>query len=101
TYRLRTEEVTLEELGNACRLIESDAVYQRETVQGQARKLGFYESSAGGVEFEAEYLARVAALTPRTLLEAAERHLRPEAAVLCALLPESGETLDETQLLAV
>ena len=49
TYRLRSEEVTAEELSLACRLLESDAVYQRETVQGQARKLGFYESSAGGV----------------------------------------------------
>ena len=98
TYRLRTEEVTLEELGNACRLIESDAVYQRETVQGQARKLGFYEASAGGVEFEAEYLARVARLTPGALLEAAARHLRPESAVLCALLPDSAGAADEREL---
>ncbi|HWE24030.1 MAG TPA: pitrilysin family protein [Myxococcales bacterium] len=99
TYRLRNEEVTLEELGNACRLIESDAVYQRETVQGQARKLGFYESSAGGIEFEEEYLARVAELTPGALREAAERHLRPEAPSLCALLPESADGLDERILL--
>jgi zinc protease len=98
TYRLRVEEVTLEELGNACRLIESDAVYQRETVQGQARKLGFYESSAGGIEFEEAYLADVARLTPGTLREAAERHLRPEAAVLCGLLPESADGLDEQEL---
>src|SRR5205814_5274557 len=35
TYRLRSEEVTGEELSVACRLLESDAVYQRETVQGQ------------------------------------------------------------------
>jgi len=101
TYRLRTEEVTLEELGNACRLIESDAVYQRETVQGQARKLGFYEASAGGLEFEAEYLARVARLTPGTLLEAAERHLRPESAVLCALLPDSAESPGDRDLLDI
>src|SRR4051812_9802899 len=51
TYRLRDEEVSAEELSVACRLLESDAVYQRETVQGQARKLGFYQASAGGVEF--------------------------------------------------
>src|SRR5205085_1610536 len=67
----------------------------------QARKLGFYESSAGGVEFEERYLARVAALTPADLREAAERHLRPEAAALCALLPESGEKLEEAELLAL
>src|SRR3989442_681748 len=52
TYRLRSEEVTAEELSVACRLLEGDAVYQRETVQSQARKLGFYQSSAGGVEVE-------------------------------------------------
>ena len=101
TYRLRAEEVALEELDNACRLIESDAVYQRETVQGQARKLGFYESSAGGVEFEEAYLAQVARLTPGALRDAAERHLRPEAAVLCALLPESAEGLDEQELTSI
>jgi zinc protease len=101
TYRLRAEEVTLEELGNACRLIESDAVYQRETVQGQARKLGFYETSAGGIEFEAEYLARVAGLTPAALREAAERHLRPDSAVLCALLPDSPEAPDAAALASI
>ncbi len=101
TYRLRVEEVSLEELGLACRLIESDAVYQRETVQGQARKLGFYEASAGGIEFEQEYLARVAALTPGSLREAAERHLRPEGAVLCAVLPDGAAELDEAALLQI
>jgi zinc protease len=88
TYRLRSEEVTSEELSLACRLLESDAVYQRETVQGQARKLGFYQSSAGGVEFEQRYLEQVAQLTPARLREAAERWIDPSAAVLAALLPE-------------
>ncbi len=88
TYRLRSEEVTAEELSNACRLLESDAVYQRETVQGQARKLGFYQSSAGGLEFEERYLEQVANLTPAKLLLAAERWLEPRAAVLAALLPD-------------
>lgn len=90
-YRLRDEEVSAEELSLACRLLESDAVYQRETVQGQARKLGFYQSSAGGVEFEERYLEQVAALTPARLRAAAERWIDPNAAVLAALLPESAE----------
>src|SRR3989442_1867056 len=90
TYRLRSEEVTAEELSVACRLLESDAVYQRETVQGQARKLGFYQSSAGGVEFEQRYLDHVARLTPARVRDAAERWIDPSAAVLAALLPEDG-----------
>ena len=90
TYRLRDEEVTAEELSNACRLLESDAVYQRETVQGQARKLGFYQASAGGVEYEQRYLEQVAKLTPSDLRDAADRWLQPSGAVLAALLPPGG-----------
>ena len=95
-YRVRTEEVTAEELSLACRLLESDAVYQRETVQGQARKLGFYQSSAGGVEFEERYLTLVAQLTPAKVREAAERWIDPRAAVLAALLPEAGDVGEES-----
>ena len=94
TYRVRGEEVSAEELTLACRLLESDAVYQRETVQGQARKLGFYQSSAGGVEFEERYLTQVAQLTPARLREAAERWIDPRSAVLAALLPENGEVTE-------
>ncbi len=100
TYRLRAEDVTAEELSVACRLLESDAVYQRETVQGQARKLGFYQSSAGGLEYEQRYLERVAQLTPALLREAAERWLDPRAATLAALLPDR-EAPAEEELLAI
>src|SRR5439155_265536 len=58
-------------------------------------------SSAGGIEFEEEYLARVAGLTPGALREAAERHLLAEQPSLCALLPESAEGIDERALLDV
>ena len=90
-YRVRSQEVSAEELSLACRLLESDAVYQRETVQGQARKIGFYQSSAGGVEFEQRYLEQVAQLTPARVREAAERWIDPKAVVLAALLPEAGD----------
>ncbi len=97
-YKVRREEVTREELGLACRLLESDAVYQRETVQGQARKVGFYESSAGGLDFEKRYFDNVAALTPARVREAAERHIDPSAAVISALLPLEGTDITEPEL---
>ena len=99
-YRTRAEEVTREELSLSCRLLESDAVYQRETVQGQARKLGFYESGAGGLEYEEKYFERVSLLTPAALREAAERHIDPGAPVISALLPESAE-ITEADLLEI
>ena len=97
-HRLRAEEVTPSELTLACRLLESDAVYQRETVQGMARKLGFWQSSAGGAEQEAEYYARVAALSPAALREVAERRFDPRRVTAAAMLPASSD-LDEAALL--
>ncbi len=85
--QLRTSLIPLDELSTAKALIEAEAVYQRETVQGVARKLGFYQSAAGGIEREVHYYERIAALTPENILEAADRYLRLEGAVLTGLLP--------------
>jgi zinc protease len=70
--------------------VESDAVYQRETVQGLARKLGFYETSLGGFEAEGRYLAKVAALTPEAVQAVAKKTLDAGTAVVTALLPADG-----------
>ena len=78
------------ELDTLQALVESDAVYQRETVQGLARKLGFYETSLGGFEAEARYLEKVAALTPGDVQAVGQKTLDEATAVVTALLPEDG-----------
>ena len=90
-HQLRVEEVSADELERACRLLESDAIYQRETVQGQARKLGFYLSAHGGLALEERYFARLAAMTPQTIREAALRWLDPRGMAAAALVPEGKE----------
>jgi zinc protease len=97
---LREERVPAEELAKVKAQVESEAIYQRESAQGMARKLGFYQSAMGGIEQEAKYYERVAALKPDDLLEAARTYLRPEAAVISALLP-TGAAFDETQAEAI
>src|SRR5581483_4774580 len=71
--RLCQEDVTAEELKKAQTIIESDAIYQKETVQGQARKLGFFQTVAGGVEYEAEYQKQVRAVTPSQIREVCKK----------------------------
>ena len=93
TYRARTELVSWDELATAQRLVESDAVYQRETVQGQSRKLGFFQSVTGGVEFEERYYEAIAACTPEDLRSAAERYLAGDAVTLVALQPAGDKPL--------
>ena len=79
--------VPADELATVKALIEADTVYQRETVQGVARKLGHYQSSLGDMEAEARYYEAIARLTPEHVREVAERYLRLDQAILTGLLP--------------
>ncbi len=81
-------------------LIEAEAVYQRETVQGLARKYGSYESTAGGLEQEAAYYEAVSRVTPQRLREVAERTFTFDRAVVSGLLPR-GTPLSEAQARAL
>jgi len=88
---------TEEELSTIKALVESDAVYARETVQGLARRLGHYETTLGGFEAEERYHARVAALTPDAVWQAARRYLDFDTAVVTGLLPP-GAQLGEAEV---
>src|SRR5205823_4069151 len=57
--RLTREEALPEEIDKAKTIVESDTVYQKETVQGMARKLGFYQTVTGAVGYEDEYQRQV------------------------------------------
>jgi zinc protease len=93
---LRTSLVPADELDTVKALIEAEAVYQRETVQGMARKLGHYQSSMGDLEAEARYYEAIARLTPERIREVAERYLRFDEAIISGLLPQ-GSTFTGAQ----
>ena len=71
-------EVSGEELRRAKIIVESDTVYLKETVQGQARKLGFFHIVGGSVEHEQEYNRRVSETSSARIREVAARYFRPE-----------------------
>jgi zinc protease len=97
---LRVTPVSADELATAKALVEAEAVYQRETVQGVARKMGFYQSGMGSLEAEARYYEAVRGLTPEHLRSAAERYLRFDRAIVTALLPP-GADVTEAQVNAL
>jgi zinc protease len=94
TYRLRTGEVTDEELEKAKTIIESDMVYQSQTVQGQARRLGYFECTAGALEFEERFYRAVRQVDAEDVQRVADTYLRSSRLVATALVPE-GSDLDE------
>ena len=92
--QLRHEPVKTEELYKARANFLAAEHWERESVSGQARKLGTFELLAGSADREADYLARIARATPEDLLEVAHRWLVPERALLGVVLPENADTED-------
>lgn len=88
---LTAVEVEPDELATVKALLESDAVYQRETVQGLARKLGYYEAAGGGIEQEARYYEAISQVTPASLRQIAAKYLTFDCAVVTGLLPEGRD----------
>ncbi len=86
--RMGEERVSPGELAKAKLNIEAEAIYDKETVQGQAHKLGFYEALAGDVGFEGDFLDRVKAVTRDDVREVARRLFSPDRASVALLLPQ-------------
>lgn len=86
--RLATAPIGGEELARARAVLESDLVYRRETVQGQAHVIGYYASLTGDPGREEAYYSALAALTPETVQAAVAAWLPADAAAITATLPE-------------
>jgi zinc protease len=92
TFRMKYELVSAAELARARTNLESDFVYRRETVQGQARQLGYFLTLFDDPDFDRRYLDGLASVTRQDLQEVAQRYFNPEA--LSAVL--LGSTADAT-----
>lgn len=92
--------VDADELATVKSIIESEGVYERETVQGVARKLGYFES-LGSLDDERRYYERVAAVTSEQVLDVAERYLRFDSSTMTALLPSGTTYLERDALDAI
>ncbi len=97
-YHLRHALVPASELEKAKVLILSESAYQRETVQGQARKLGFFETVGGDHAAEQTYLAQVKALAPEDLRRVAAAYLDDKPCVVLQVSQEEKDGPQETTL---
>ena len=86
--RLKIEGVTAEELHRVKVNIESDLIYGRQTVQGQAGKIGFYEVAAGDVQFEKEYMRRVALLQNEDIQKVLTKYFKGHQLSISILAPD-------------
>ena len=90
---LAKDGVTSEELNRVKVNVESNLIYDRQTVQGEAMKLGYYEVTAGDVHFEKEYLRRVSLLQKQDIRKVVEKYFKHPRWVLSLIAPSEKTNL--------
>ncbi|HEY0715504.1 MAG TPA: insulinase family protein, partial [Polyangia bacterium] len=81
---VKAAPLTEAELDRSRALLESQRIFDRESAQGLARKLGFFASTIGDVRFEERYLQRLAAVTAADVQRVAATYLRFDGLTLYA-----------------
>jgi zinc protease len=100
--RLIQEGVTAEELYRVKVNVESGLIYDRQTVQGQARKLGYYEATTGDVQFEKEYIKRISLLQSEDIKRIGGKYFKPSQWSISLLAPaEKADGLKKVSLSVV
>ncbi len=82
------------ELNRARVNAQAQEVRNRQTMQGQARQLGYFELLRGGYEKAGEYLDRLKAVTAGQVATAAAAHFRPEVMSVVIQTPEGAPAPD-------
>ena len=90
-YAFKHDRVAQRELDKAKTNIEADAVYQRETVQGMARKLGFFQSQFKDLDAEKRYYDDISVLGAEDIQRVANIYLRPENLTCEVMLPKDQQ----------
>ncbi len=81
--------------------LESDLVYLKETVQGLARKWGFYHMTARDLDFERRYLDRLSNTKPEDLCAVARRYLNEKNCTFGLMGPgKAGDAKAEREQVA-
>lgn len=89
--RLGAEGPSAEELDRAKLKLESGFVYSRETMQGIARKLGYYLTVAGDLEYEQKYIDAIRGVTAEDIKRVVEEYFTSENMSVSVLLPDEDK----------
>ncbi|HEY0710010.1 MAG TPA: insulinase family protein, partial [Polyangia bacterium] len=89
---IKRADLTEAEIDRSRTLLESQRVFDRESAQGLARKLGFFASTIGDVAFEDRYLQRLAAVTAADVQRVASTYLRLDGLTLYAQVGRSADS---------
>lgn len=89
--RVRTETVSRAELTRARSNLESEFVYRKETMQGQARLLGYSQCVFGDPNYETRYLGELAAVTREDVERVAHTYFQPQNLTAVLVGPDASK----------
>lgn len=89
------------EVRKAQSILQSERVYERETVDGRARKFGYYLLARGGLEREKEYYRIIEEATAEQIWRAARTWLDPQRLTLGVMFPKEVLIPDGHSLLSL
>lgn len=98
--RLRTEGPSHDELEKAKINLESDFVYQRETMQGIADKLGYFETMFKDLDYEKKYLEGIRKVTTDDIKKTIGKYLNASNLTAAVLVPSAEKNAVTTDTLA-
>ncbi|HJX31787.1 MAG TPA: pitrilysin family protein [Thermodesulfobacteriota bacterium] len=87
-YRIQDEPPSSEEIQKAKLKLTSDFLYSQQTIQGEGRQLGFFETVVGDVAFEQTYVERINQVTAQDIIKVAQKYLTPQNATIGLLVPK-------------
>ncbi len=94
---IENDRISHAELARSRVNIKSDAWYERESVEGLARKYGYLETILGDCNFDQKYYQKIDEIDPEDVHEVARKYLIPQALNWVVLLPEKSK-LTQAQL---
>ncbi|MBW2164479.1 MAG: insulinase family protein, partial [Deltaproteobacteria bacterium] len=100
-FRLENEGIIEEELERAKVQVETDFVYSQETMEGEARKLGVFETLSKDPHAEKLYLERVREVTAQDVQQVAGQIFRQENISVVMVMPEDRLPKLTSQELAI
>jgi zinc protease len=98
--RLRTDLVSRTEFTRARSNLETEFVYRKETMQGQARLLGYSQCLFEDPNYETRYLAELAAATREDVQRVAITYLNPQTMVSVLVGPDAERLAPDAGSLA-
>ncbi|MCE9624839.1 MAG: insulinase family protein, partial [Deltaproteobacteria bacterium] len=90
-YQFQDKKLDHDELARAKINIKSDAVYEKETVEGVARKYGYFETILRRYQVDEHYYQKIDAVGPDDVREVAAKYLRPERLNIGLIYPQDSK----------